>query len=58
MEQIARLKQMLWTNMLTIMEQKISNGFDNLGVTSRVLVVVVACEDVWRTQLELEVKWR
>ena len=50
---------MLWTNMLTIMEQKISNGFDNLGVTSRVLVVVVvACEDVWRTQLELEVKWR
>ena len=55
---------MLWTNMLTIMEQKISNGFDKSGVTSRVLVVVVvvvvvvACEDVWRTQLELEVKWR
>ena len=44
--------------MLTIMEQKISNGFDKSGVTSRVLVVVVACEDVWRTQLELEVKWR
>ena len=45
--------------MLTIMEQKISNGFDKSGVTSRVVVVVVvACEDVWRTQLELEVKWR